>query len=184
MALFFHSIASNAMATCVCASLIFTSCKDVPSLVYVDPKYLLELVHLFQRFSSHQYVIRQYWLNAVDDNVAFVGADFHAVASSFLQSFYDFLWCSKSFSTNSLQLNICSVVGSSVIWNLPVPFHARFTALLRITRSMTLLGWLIRLIVLQFWQSRLLPFSEEEWSVTVSSSWAIHCPLVQIFSSL
>ena len=40
MALFFHSIASLVMAECACASLIFTSFTDVPSLVCVEPKYL------------------------------------------------------------------------------------------------------------------------------------------------
>ena len=40
MALFFHSIASLVMAECACASLIFTSFTDVPSLVCVEPKHL------------------------------------------------------------------------------------------------------------------------------------------------
>ena len=40
MALFFHSIASLAMAECACARLIFTSFIGAPSLVCVDPRYL------------------------------------------------------------------------------------------------------------------------------------------------
>ena len=40
MALFFHSIANLVMAECACASLIFTSFTDVPSLVCVALKYL------------------------------------------------------------------------------------------------------------------------------------------------
>ena len=40
MALFFNSIASLVMAECACTGLIFTYFADVPSLVYVEPKYL------------------------------------------------------------------------------------------------------------------------------------------------
>ena len=38
--LFFHSTASLVMAECSCASLIFTSLNDAPSLACVDHKYL------------------------------------------------------------------------------------------------------------------------------------------------
>ena len=93
MALFFHSIAGLVIAECACASLIFTSFIDFPSLVCVDP---FELVHFFQRFSIHSfihsYVGKCSWLGAVDESFAFVGADFHAVSSiCFLQSFSELL---------------------------------------------------------------------------------------------
>ena len=40
MALFCHSIASLVEPECACASVIFTSFIDIPSLVCVDPRYL------------------------------------------------------------------------------------------------------------------------------------------------
>ena len=88
------------------ASLIFTSFKDVPSSVCVDPQ-VFELVHFFQRFSIHPYVDRWSWLDAVDENFAFVRADFHAVTSrSFLQSFSEL----EFFFTAFQQINVVSKV--------------------------------------------------------------------------
>ena len=76
-------------------------------------------------------------------------------SNAFLKSMqlwnYDYLafWCSKSFSINTLKLNIYSV-----IWILPVPLP----------------------IVLWFWQSRTLPvFGRGIMSNCVQSSG--HCPL-------
>ena len=41
---------------------------------------VFELVHSFQRFSIHPYGVGRWsWLNTVDENFAFVGADFYAV---------------------------------------------------------------------------------------------------------
>ena len=56
------------------------------------------------------------------------------------------LWCSNFFSTNTVRLNICSVV---LLYDLQPAVSsskirsAWLTSLLRITRDMTLLGWLI-----------------------------------------
>ena len=83
MALFSHSIASLLMDECGCASLTFTSFTDVPSLFCAQ---------LSERLSVHMYVGRWFWLDAVDENFALLGADFHAVFSRcFLQSLIELL---------------------------------------------------------------------------------------------
>ena len=87
---FSHSGSTLVMAECACAILTFTSFNDAPSLVCMDPRYLNW--PLIPAFSIHPYVCRWSWLDAVDENFAFVGADFHAVfSSSFLWSFRESL---------------------------------------------------------------------------------------------
>ena len=56
-----------------CTSLFFASFINVPSFICVD------LGPLLLEFSIHPYVGRWFWLDAVDDKLAFVAADFHAV---------------------------------------------------------------------------------------------------------
>ena len=67
------------MAECACACLIFTSFLGVPSLCISQ---VFELVHFFQRFPIHPNVSKWFSLDAVDENIAFVVADFHTVSSS------------------------------------------------------------------------------------------------------
>ena len=54
---------------------------------------VFELANLFKRLSVHLYVGRWFWLDAVDENFAIVGADFHAVFFSrcFIQSLSELL---------------------------------------------------------------------------------------------
>ena len=88
MALFLHNFASFVVAACTCTSLIFTSFIGVPSLVCGDARYLnwSNSSSFFPFMMIHPYVGRWSWLDAVDDNFAFVGADFRA-EPSFIQSF-------------------------------------------------------------------------------------------------
>ena len=58
---------------------------------------------LLPAFSIHPYVGRWSWLDAVDDYVAFVGADFHVVSRSCsIQSFTELL----EFFTASHQIDV------------------------------------------------------------------------------
>ena len=85
-----HRNDSLVMAECTCASLIFTSFNDVPSLICVvpNPKYLNWSTSSNTSIHPYLYIGGWPWLDAVDDDFAFVGADFHAVISScFIQPF-------------------------------------------------------------------------------------------------
>ena len=77
--LFFHSTASLVVAKCTGASLTFTSSNYVPSLVCVHPKYLNWSIS--SNTSIHP-IGGWPWLDAVDEDFAFAGADFHAIISS------------------------------------------------------------------------------------------------------
>ena len=94
MALFFQSIARLVIAECACANLIFTPFIDVPSLVCVDPKYL----SLYTSSSGLPFLhtLVWFWLNAVGDNFAFIGADFPTVSSSSLTCLSMSCWSSSS----------------------------------------------------------------------------------------
>ena len=91
MALFFHSIAILVMVECVCAALMCRLWLVWILSIWTGP--------LLPAFSIHLYVGLWSWLNAVDENFAFVGADFYALtSSSFLQPFnpmscWSFLHC-------------------------------------------------------------------------------------------
>ena len=94
IALFFHSTASLVMAECACASLIFTPFNVVPSLLGVDPKYLIWSTSSITFHSSTYWWMALAWcvLLYVDEDFAFVGDDFHTVSSScFLRPFSSLL---------------------------------------------------------------------------------------------
>ena len=66
----------------------------------------MELVHFFERFSINTCIGRWSWLDAVDENFAFVGADFNTVtSSSFLQSLV-ICWSSSSMLPNRLKSSV------------------------------------------------------------------------------
>ena len=91
MALFLQSIASFVMAEWVCTSLIFTSSTDVPSLVCVDPR-CLNWSTSWNTF--HVSIGGWPYLDAVDEDFAFAGSDFHSIyCRCVLQSFSNFLCC-------------------------------------------------------------------------------------------
>ena len=94
------------MAECACANLIFTSFIDVvPSLVCMDPRYLMNWSTSSSVFPSPYMGLDWSWLHAVDENVAFVGTDFHVViSSSFIQSSSELL----EFFTASQQIDVVS----------------------------------------------------------------------------
>ena len=91
------------MAERTSACLIFTSCVDVPSLASVDPKYLNWATYSSVFVFTHN--------DAVYENFAFVGADFHAVSSRcFLQSFSELFEFFTASIVAKLQIASCKAV--------------------------------------------------------------------------
>ena len=107
MAWLFHSIAGLVVDEWACASLIWTSFIDAPSLVRADPRYLNWSTPLLRTFSYSSIMFGMYgrpWIDAADENVAFVGADFHVISSScFLLFFNEFF---EFFFTASQQIDV------------------------------------------------------------------------------
>ena len=82
----------------------------------------------------------------------------------------------------SLKLNICSVVlpcDSKLACSSSKICSAWFTGPLRSTRRTILLGWLIELVTLSFWQSHVLPFFRRG-TISDCIQFLGHHPLVQI----
>ena len=67
MALLLQSTASLVMAQCTCASLIFTSLNDAPSVVCMEPKYLNESI------SPSTFLFTQIFADGLNEDFAFVG---------------------------------------------------------------------------------------------------------------
>ena len=109
----------------------------------------------------------------------------HTLSKAFLKSmkiWYRFCWCWRYFSHRILRLKICSVVllpALNPACSSAIISSAWGFSLFKMTFSMTLLEWLMRLIVLQFWQSRKLPFLGS----VIISDWVHgvgHSPVLQI----
>ena len=142
MALFCHAIANFVMTECAYISFI-----DVPSLVCEDPRYLNYSIS-FSVFPFIRLLIGGFAL--------------------MLLTWWEFCFCQSWFPCHNKQqfsLVFQGIVGV-LRWNYErapsgVPyifFQLTASSLLRITRCITLLRWLIRLIVLLFGQSHVLPF--------------------------
>ncbi len=97
-------------------------------------------------------------------------------SNAFLKSiklWYRSCWCCMCFSISNRMLKICSVV--LLLSQKPACSSARTCSafcfsLFRRTISITLLGWLIKLMVLWFWQSLRFPFLGSG----ITSDW-VHC---------
>ena len=109
----------------------------------------------------------------------------HTLSKAFLKSmktWYRFCWCWRYFSHRILRLKICSVVLLTALTpacSSAIISSAWGLSLFKIIFSMTLLEWLMRLIVLYFWQSCKLPFLGS----VIISDWVHgvgHSPVLQI----
>ena len=74
---------------------LYTSFIDVPSLVCLDPKYLNRSTS-FSVFCIHPYVGKWSWLDVVDENFAFVEAEFHPYPAAVFASISVSFWSSSS----------------------------------------------------------------------------------------
>ena len=136
---------------------IYKTALDITDILAVLPL-------SFESNLRHFHLIQMHWLTSRDHTMTIISI-------------------SQMSTTNSLQLNICSVVlqwSETYFFLFQDLFCLVFAIMLRITRSITLVGRRRRLIIPLFWQSRVLPFF---WRGIISGCVQSlgHCPLIQIF---
>ena len=109
MVLSFQSIVSLFLAEDACASLIFMSLVNIPSLVCVDPKYVSGTTSS-NAFPFIHILVDDHCLMLLTRILLFVGANFHGISSSnFRQPFGELL----VFSFTASEKTNCKVTKHS-----------------------------------------------------------------------